>query len=65
MKSAKKHKAAVSRVLHKANPRVDDRNEPIAEGAFYMAKPRVFVHGIALDERLAGETEVHPAAKAH
>ncbi len=65
MKSARKYKTAVSRELHKTGPHAAAPNPPAAGRSFYMAKPRVFVHGIALDERVTGEAGLPPAAKGH
>lgn len=41
------------------------QHKPIALGGFYMAKPRVFVHGVAIEEQPAPEAETKLPAGVH
>jgi hypothetical protein len=65
MSVVKKIKAALQGISDKTSVAPTVQHTPSVPAAFFIAKPRVFVNGIALDDRLAAGGESRSAAKAH
>ncbi len=62
MSVVKRIKAALHRASDKAGTSPTVQHDPSVPAAFFIAKPRVFVNGIALDDGLAAGGESKSAA---